>query len=93
MNYLMSLNQVRAFIWLAKKLELKHSTEIGRRPERIKQKVQNTKMQFAIGKPQRCINLWSKNAALALYQAIKKRYDIFRTSHRMFNTLSPLKMS
>ncbi len=25
------------------------------------------------GKPQRCINLWPKNAARALYQAIKKR--------------------
>ncbi len=30
--------------------------------------------------PQRCINLWLKNASLALYKAIKKRYAIFRTS-------------
>jgi hypothetical protein len=31
-------------------------------------------------KPQRCINIWSKSASLGLYQAIKKRLPIFKTS-------------
>ena len=31
-------------------------------------------------KPQRCINIWLKNALLALYQAIKKRLSIFKIS-------------
>jgi len=32
------------------------------------------------GKPYRCRNIWSKSASLALYQAIKKRLPIFKTS-------------
>jgi hypothetical protein len=30
--------------------------------------------------PQRCINIWSKSASLGLYQAIKKRLPVFKTS-------------
>ena len=41
-----------------------------------------TKVTFTtiVTLPQRCINLWHKNATLALYKAIKKRYAVFRTS-------------
>ncbi len=36
--------------------------------------------------------IWPKNATLALYKAIKERYDVFRTSPYGY-TLSPLKTS
>ena len=35
---------------------------------------------MGMNKPQRCINIWSKSASLGLYQAIKKRLPIFKTS-------------
>ncbi len=44
----------------------------------------NSNIEMEIGlqedKPQRCINLWPKNATLAPYKTIKKRYAVFRTS-------------